>query len=227
MATMTSFDHFRAGNRHNDRWLKMLNSTATIDSFINNYLLKFVERYKDNPYLFSIDLCNEPDWIHENNGVSWERIGEWMARSAVAVRENSDILFTVGHAMTKYTNIHYGIDTLSDEFLQQQYNHPLAGIDFYSTHHYSWMTPYFNSPFKTNVVRWQGDNDKPVVVGEAPTISGEGHTLAQDFLAAFNNGLDGIFVWTTNGVDGNGGLRELRNGLEELRKLKPELFDMR
>jgi hypothetical protein len=227
MATMTSFDHFNAGNRHNDRWLRMLERTATIDSFIEEYLLPFVERYKDNPYLFSIDLCNEPDWIHENNGVSWERIGEWMARSAVAVRENSDILFTVGHAMTKYTNERHGIDTLSDSFLQSRYNHPLAGIDFYSTHHYAWMTPYFGSPFKSNVSRWQGDNFKPVVVGEAPTISGEGHTLAQDFAAAFNNGIQGIFVWTTNGIDGNGGINELRRGLDELRRLEPRLFEMR
>ncbi|MDR2558189.1 MAG: hypothetical protein LBC86_01395, partial [Oscillospiraceae bacterium] len=69
MATLLSFDHFKEytgdwswlGRPHpHEAWRKMLQSEETVNSFIEHYTLPFIERYRDNPFLWSIDLMNEP-----------------------------------------------------------------------------------------------------------------------------------------------------------------------
>jgi hypothetical protein len=59
-ATMISFDHFKDSNANFQNWRTIVNDQAASKTFIDNYLLPFVNRYKTNPYLFAIDFCNEP-----------------------------------------------------------------------------------------------------------------------------------------------------------------------
>lgn len=58
MATLISFDHFKDYHPNYQRWRNFINSDANIDSYTNNYLSTFLTRYKNNPYLWSIDLIN-------------------------------------------------------------------------------------------------------------------------------------------------------------------------
>ena len=217
MATMMSFDCAKTGNTDRNNWVAMIKNTNSINDFIDKYILKFVNRYKDNPYLFSMDLCNEPDWCFESEGIPWENLSNLFAREAAAIHENSKVLVTVGMAMTKYNSDAYsGNNTgnkVSNAFLQKLYNNPDAYLDYYSPHHYGWETQWFKNPFFVTPSQWMTDTSKPIVVGECSAISADGHTLAEDYIWAYSKGYGGVFPWTTNGVDGNGGLADVTKGV--------------
>jgi len=212
MATMMSFDCTKAGNTDRENWRAMIKNTNSINDFNNKYISKFVKRYKNNPYLFSMDLCNEPDWIFEHDSISWENLSNLFAQEAVVIHKNSKVLVTVGIAMTKYNSDSHLGNKVSDSFLQSQYKNPKAYLDFYSPHHYAWETKLFKNPFFVSPAEWMSDTSKPIAVGECSAKSCDGHTLADDYTGAYSLGYGGVFVWTTNGVDRNGGLAELTKG---------------
>ena len=68
MATLISFDAFQCSQAAS--WKNMIGSSSTIDLFVNNYTILFVQRYGSNPYLWNIDMCNEPDWLYESDGMT-------------------------------------------------------------------------------------------------------------------------------------------------------------
>src|SRR5262249_47672016 len=159
-------------HRNYKSWRAMINSSANTDSFVNNYIIPFVNRYKSNPYLWSIDLCNEPDWIYEDATVGqlpWNVIQRYFAKAAAAIHNNSQILVTVGMAMIKYNS-----DTasgaqgnkISDAALQAQVNDPGAKVDFYSVHYYDWMFPYWGDPYYQTPAAFGLDTSKPAMLGE-------------------------------------------------------------
>lgn len=215
MATLISFDHFKNTYSTYQRWRNMLTNKSNIDSFVNNYVKPFTNRYKNNPYLFSIDLCNEPDWVYENaecGQIDWSWMQNYYAKASVAIHENSDILVTVGIAVIKYNS-----DTcegaegnkVSDQALQSIVNSPNAKLDFYSTHHWDWMIPYWGVIFYSTPRNYGLDGTKPAMVGEFPSKGTEGHTTTEDLENAYQNGWQGAMGWTSNGVDSNGSLSEL------------------
>ncbi|REE91448.1 cellulase (glycosyl hydrolase family 5) [Paenibacillus taihuensis] len=215
MATLMSFDHFNNSHTNYQSWRNMLNSDSNIDSYVNNYLIPFVNRYKSNPYLWSIDLMNEPDWVYEdaNNGqLSWDRLQTYFAKAAVAIHQNSSILTTVGMGMVKYNSATASGSSgnkISDAALQAKVNSPLAKVDFYSPHYYPWQDPYWGIPFYVTPSSWYLVFDRPVVVGECPALGSTGHTLTSDFSNAYTNGYAGVMPWTSNGVDSNGNMTNL------------------
>ncbi|MCL2754904.1 MAG: cellulase family glycosylhydrolase [Oscillospiraceae bacterium] len=238
MATLVSFDHFKAyngdwawmGRPHpHEAWRTMLQSAATIDSFVNHYTIPFVERYKSNPYLWSIDLVNEPDWTHENDvndnwlqpnqrTFPWTHISHFVARNTAAIRSRSDVLVTVGLASVKYNSDRYDGNMVSDARLQAQFNDPLAALDFWSPHYYDWVGEWFGHPFTQSPQAWGLDTSRPSLIGETGAngtvqwigTSGQRtrgsvqYTLVQDYENAFNNGWQGVMSWTSNGVDNYG-----------------------
>jgi len=228
MATLISFDHTKNSNSKFQAWRNMLASDTLVGSYINNYLVPFLNRYKGNPYLWSIDACNEIEWMHENaeNGqTGWPRLQYFVARVAAAVHKNSDVLVTLGSAAVKWNSTAPGCEGnfWSDQSLQAQYESPDAFLDFYSPHFYGW------------VVRWFGDfaldkkpsdfliNDRPCMVGEGPATGVyRQNTAGIDILevpikdaytGAYKNGWKGFLAWTSNGVDDNGSLDDCRVGL--------------
>ena len=91
-ATLISFDHFSNSHRHHLDWRRMLTDSGKIDSMVTNYVVPFVVRYRDNPWLWCIDLCNEPDWIYENDRcgkIPWEWFQTYVAKAAAAIHANS------------------------------------------------------------------------------------------------------------------------------------------
>ncbi|MCL2264755.1 MAG: hypothetical protein FWC22_01825 [Treponema sp.] len=179
MATLTSFDHFV----EQAPWQNMIKSQTNVQSFAERYTLPFVNRYKDNPYLWSIDLCNEIDWLVEKNDVgrpnpTWAQIQYFIAYNAAVIHENSDILVTVGFFASKYN----GADSqrASDGVLRQQYNNPNAKLDFWSPHYYAWVGEWYGVPFYLTPSGnlsgskpggpfsggWQLDASKPAILGE-------------------------------------------------------------
>ncbi len=213
-ATLISFDHFSDNHTNYLSWRNMLASATNVDSMVNHYVVPFVNRYKNNPWLWCIDLCNEPDWIYENakcGKISWDRIQTYFAKAAVAIHANSKILVTVGISMgPKYNSTALRTNVVSDSVLRAKAGGDgRARLDFYSPHHYDWMESAWGNPLTRSPIAYGMDNTKPVVIGECPAKGTSGHTTTQDYEAGYQNGWQGVMGWTSNGVDSNGGLTEL------------------
>lgn len=228
MATLLSFDHFKdTGNRPAAQsWRNMLCDDAAVQSFAENYTIPFVERYGDNPYLWSIDLCNEPDWVFENpecGRLPWERISYFFAVNAAAIHKHSDVLVTVGMASPKYNadGAGYEGNKVSDAYLQGLYPDGGAYLDFWSTHYYDWVGPWYGVPFYVTPSgakpRGYGlDASKPAVIAECMASGSKGatkgtqdNTIVTDYENAYLNGWQGVLPWTSNGVDGCGDFGDL------------------
>jgi hypothetical protein len=224
MATLLSFDHFKDEGSRADaaKWRNMLQTDAASASFVNNYTIPFVKRYKDNPWLWSIDICNEPDWIFEDDKcgkIPWERISYFLALNSAAIHENSDILVTVGMAFPKYNadGAGYEGNKVSDTFLQKLYSNKNAYLDFWSPHYYDWVGASYGVPFyvKPNGAKpggWGLSSSKPALIGECSAKGSAGKTIISDFENAFINGWQGVMPWTSNGVDDNGDIDDLSPG---------------
>lgn len=232
MATLMSFDHFKDSNTTHDAWRNLVMDDELMDSYIQNYVIPFCERYDDFDSLWSIDLCNEPDWIHENaecGKFDWDNICEFFAKEATAIHENSDILVTIGFGIIKYNSDDYSGNMGSDEYLQSLYANENAYLDFYSTHYYEWEAPWYGFPFDKSPEAFGLDGTKPCVIGECPAAGMAGtedgsQTMTGDemYVSTYNNGWDGIMGWTSNGVDACGSLEDFKNGAMEVYNMMNE-----
>ncbi len=213
LATFLSFDATKNSHPNFQRWRNMYNSDANIDSYVTNYVTAFATRYKNTPWLWAIDLINEPDWMVENaesGNIPWARIQQLVAKSARAVHANSPILFSVGMAMPKYQSSTIGFgDVMSDTALRGFVNDPQVFLDFRMTHYYDWMNANWGNTLYMTPAGHGFDTSKPWVIGEFPAVGTAGHTTTQDYESAFQNGWQGAMAWTSNGVDSNGSLTQL------------------
>ena len=213
MATLISFDHFKDSNTNHKRWRAMLQNTDAIDSYVNNYVIPFCQRYDSNDYVWSIDLINEPDWVFENaecGQIPWENIGDYFARACAAIHENSDdILVTIGFGIIKYNSDKYEGNYGSDEFLRSRYDNENAYVDFWSTHYYDWQATWFNCPFLLSAEEFGIDMSKPRVVGECSHTGIKAlrniKPIEDCYEWAYNNGWNGVLAWTDRDLlDGDG-----------------------
>ncbi len=213
-ATMISFDHFKSPNANFANWRNIVTNQTASQTFIDNYLVPFVNRYKSNPYLFAIDLCNEPEWISENaedGQLPVSNLQRFFAMGAAAVHKNSNVPVTVGSACIKWNsdNQGYAGNYWKNSALKAAFNDTKAFLDFYCIHYYGWVHQYFGSPFEKSPADY-GINDRPVIIEESPAkdagLTDIPITLIKAFEAAYTKGYQGNFPWTSNGVDANGDL---------------------
>lgn len=220
MATLMSFDHFKSNKMHS--WRDMIMDTDKIDSYVNNYIIPFCQRYDSNDYVWSIDLINEPDWVIENEEcgkLPWDNMGDYFARACAAIHENTDdMMVTVGMAMIKYNSTKYNGNYASDEFLQSRYDNENAYVDFWSPHYYDWMAGSFGIPFTVTAEEFGIDTSKPCVVGECShkgiAIRRNKKPLEDCYEWAYNNGWQGVFGWTDRDVFSN------PDGIEQFEAVK-------
>ena len=227
MATLLSFDHFKNRHPNHLRWRKMLTDDGNLDALVAHYVVPLVARYKDNPWLWSIDLCNEPDWIYENaecGRIPWDCLQTYVAKAAVAIHTESPILVTVGIAMgCKYQSSRRS-DVFSDAILRAKAGgNSLARLDFYSPHHYDWETRMWGNPFAESPAAYGLDAAKPAVIGECPARGLAGRSSTQDYEEAYQNGWQGVLGWSANGVDRNGNLEQLGPATRAFRDHHAEL----
>jgi len=213
MATLLSFDHFKPDKvtTKNQRWLAWIHSDDNQQSYISNYLLPFLERYGDNPSLWSIDLTNEPDWATEKEGgpVAVARFQRFFAHASAAIHANSDVLVTVGIGVIKHNSATVEVNWVSDAGLRKHYDHADARLDFWSPHHYDWQNEWFGVAHYQQPLAYGLTGDRPALIGECSAQGSAGHTLEEDYRAALSNGWQGVLAWTSNGVDTHGGLEQM------------------
>jgi hypothetical protein len=213
-ATMISFDHFKSPNANFQNWRNIVTNQSASQTFIDNYLIPFVNRYKINPYLFAIDICNEPEWVSENaedGKLPVANLQRFFAMCAAAIHNNSSVPITVGSACIKWNSDNSNCvgNYWKNSALQAAYNDPKAYLDFYCIHYYSWVHPWFQSPFEKSPADY-GIDDRPVIIEESPAkdagLTDIPITLTQAYEKALEKGYQGNLPWTSNGVDANGNL---------------------
>lgn len=227
MATMMSFDCCKDGNRNNKKFREMVQDEALVDSYVQNYIIPFAKRYDSNDYLYSIDLCNEPDWIHENNEcgkIDWRPLVKFFGKCAQGIHQNSDILVTTGIGYIQNHSDERGTNVMSDQLLEY-YAGEDSYMDFYSVHFYDWMIEWHGVPFGMTPEEYGLVTSKPNVLGEvsAKGSEAEGIDLVQAAQLVYDNGWDGIYPWTSTGTDTNGGFEEVtaysKNMLAQIEEL--------
>ena len=230
-ATMMSFDHCKSPNAAFQNWRTIITDKRASLTFINNYLLPFVNRYKENPYLFAIDLCNEPEWIAEDakdGKLPVKSLQQFFGFCAAAVHNNSIVPVTIGSACIKWNsdNAGYVGNYWKDTALKEASGDLKAYLDFYCIHYYGWVHKYFKSPFEMTPSEY-GISDKPVIIEESPGkdsgLKDIPMTLVQAYESAFKMGYQGNMPWTSNGVDENGDIATVGVATLAFKNNHPEL----
>lgn len=221
MATLLSFDHFKDTNSGYMFWRRMLASEEGTQSFIDLYLKEFLERYADNPYLWCIDLMNEPDWVHEeekNGQIEWDVLSAFFAKCSAYIHENSDVLVTVGMGMIKYNSDKYEGNFVSDEYLMERGGEN-AYLDFYSPHFYDWMRQWMGEPFTVSPTEYGLDGTKPAMLGEIPADGGEKGVLSEQYESCYLNGWNGAMGWTSNAMNGYDHWEHIKQASEKMMEI--------
>ncbi len=205
MTALISFDHTKPGNTNASKWINMYNSAANRRSFVENYAVPFVNRYKDNPYFFAIDVGNELEWVWENHGVASDSVIDLIARVVDSVKANSEVLVCQGlGAGVKYNTSAKGGN---GNILKN------VNVDFYNIHFYDWQEQWFGNPFDLSPADYKMDS-KPCIIGETPAKGSAGLTPLECYQKAFEMGWRGLMVWTSNGVDDNGDKLDSKPGTD-------------
>jgi hypothetical protein len=230
-ATMMSFDHCKNSNSNHLNWRKIITNKEASQTFIDNYLIPFVKRYKSNPYLFAIDLCNEPEWIFNNKEdgqLPVVDLQRFFAMCASAIHNNSKLPVTIGSGCIKWNSDNPGYEgnLWKDSALQAAFNDSKAFLDFYCIHYYGWVHKFFKSPFELSPTDY-GIDDKPVVIEESPAkdegLTDIPITLTQAYEVALKIGYQGNMPWTSNGVDRNGNITTVGPATLSFKNNHPEL----
>jgi hypothetical protein len=229
LATLLSFDHMHDNHPGYLRWRKWLGSDANIDSYVGSVLVPFVHRYGDTPWLWAIDLMNEPDWVFESKEdgqFAWATLQAYFARAAVAIHKGSPILVTVGMAMPKYeSETAFGSkgNKVGDAALRARVDDPGARLDFYTVHYYDWCGKLWGPAPYLGPGAYGMPLDKPSIIGEMPAKGTGGHTTAQDYESTFEKGWQGAMGWTSDEVDEMGGMDTLGPATSAFASRHPDL----
>ena len=229
MPTLLSFDHFKGANSDfknapGKRWKLVATDETAMQSYIDNYVIPFTERYGSNPYMLGIDLMNEPDWVHENEDcgkVSLEDLSKFFAKCTAAIHEtNPDTLVTVGIGMAKYNSDKHSGNIVSDEVMKK-YGGENACLDFYSTHYYDYMKSWLGCPYDMSPTDFGLDGTKPAFLGETSAEGGE--TLAGLYEKCYNNGWNGVMMWCSNNVEKHAdNWADIEEATKKIEEIAPE-----
>ena len=209
MPTLLSFDHFKAGNQGATYWRALVNDKEKVSQYCEKYVKEFCTRFKNNPFVFAVDIMNEPDWVNENadcGQLSWDVLCTFFGEVSACIHENSDMLVTVGLGMNKYNSDKYEGNKVSDANLKALTGKDNSRLDFYSPHFYMWMKQWFGFPYDGDPANYGMDMDRPVVLGEAPNDdqADSGLTNFQKYKALYDNGWAGLMFWTEPKKDDGG-----------------------
>lgn len=227
--TLWSFDMLARGDGIMGGRRDLVVDPTKRKAFIDNALIPML-RYPvpgtgytigTHPNVLSWEVINEPEWgIREAGSVHWSipepvslaEMQRFVAETAGAIHRNSSQLVTVGSAAMKWnsTAAPGAVGNWWSDAALTPYD-PQGNLDYYQVHYYGWMNgdaSWSSSPLK---VSWpQGGFDKPVVVGELPANAvGTGVGVGDMLEGIFGNCYAGVWGWSYEGVDSNGGWADL------------------
>ena len=204
----------------------LVSDSAYTNSYIRNILTPLVTRYKGHPGLLAWEICNEPEWMLDDDGSTTQRVTKAQLQrfhglfAAAIHRADPGALVTTGSASFKWNSTAPGTkgNYYSDQALQAAAGgDPLARLDFYQIHYYSWMRGqgWTYSPWDKQMSFW--GLDKPVVIGELPARGQAGYlNPIQMHVASVDSGYAGVMSWAylDNRTDKEGAWAEAKPGIE-------------
>lgn len=241
LVTAMSYDFCNRGDSPKYRaWRRCFSDPSKVATLAGNYLAPLASRYRDNPYFFAVDLCNEPEWCNQNRvegSLAWTKLQYLVGALASAVHTASggSVLATVGSASIKWNaDRPAGSRNLwKDAALQAQVRAAGARLDFYETHWYGWNVRWSGDPASQVTPATFGVDDRPNIIGECPasgmkTQDARGNTVAAEtpadtYEGCREHGWQGVFAWSSNGVDGNGSLADFSAATTAFRNRHPDL----
>lgn len=208
MPVFWSFDMVKEGmSSYYQNYRTLIQDDNRMGSYIDNFLIPFLQRYESNPWIMGYDLVNEPEHMWRdadcgNLNPYW--VMRFFARCAAAVNANSSKPVTIGSMWVVYNSPNFGSpdgdseagwNRYTDASLQSYYDNPNAYLDFYSPHWYQWQNT--SGPYERTVYEWLGSDDKPVIIGETygGDLPGVFGSLTDYYMNAYYNGFDGVIGW--------------------------------
>jgi hypothetical protein len=228
MPVLWSFD---MANRNH---ANLVSDSAYTHSYIRNVLTPLVTRYKGHPGLLAWEICNEPEWMLHDDGSTTQRVTKVQLQrfhgllAAAIRRADPGALITTGSASFKWNSPVSSAkgNYYSDQALQAAAGgDPLARLDFYQIHYYSWMrgNGWTYSPWDKRAAYW--GLDKPVVIGELPAGGEAGYLSAvQMHVGSVDSGYAGVMSWAylDNRTDKVGHWPDAKPGIEAVFARIPE-----
>lgn len=219
MPALWSFDLAKNGRAN------LITDTAFTQAYIRNVLDPMVRRYKGHPGLLAWEICNEPEWMLDDDGSTTQRVTKaqlqrFHALLAAAIhRADPAALVTTGSAAFKWcsTAPEAKGNYYSDQALQAAAGgDPLAHLDFYQIHYYPWMrgSGWTYSPWDHARAYW--GLDKPIVIGELPAKGEAGYRdPVQMHTGSVDSGYAGIMSWAflDNRADKEGAWADAKPGI--------------
>ncbi|WP_322490427.1 hypothetical protein [Chloroflexus sp.] len=197
-------------------------------SFINNALLPMLNypvgasgyTIGTHPHVLAWDIFNEPEFVINelphfvpasdiSQPVTLAQMQRFIAEISGAIHRNSNQLTTVGSASMKWNST--GALGAAGNFWSDAaliaYD-PQGYLDFYQIHYYGWMNGderYWS--YSPLFIDWyEGQFDKPVVIGEVPANAGGTNRTPTQLLAELRaNCYAGAWVWPYFNVSDNTG----------------------
>src|SRR5688572_10747419 len=145
MPCLWSFDMAKRTYSHGGNPVALVRDAAKTMTYINNFLIPVVQRYKNHPAIFAWEIINEPEWMVEgevdtgvSHSVTWTELQRFIGLQAAAIHANSTQYVTSGSAMWKYNSDHPDQqgNRYKDSALQAAAGTSQAYLDFYQVHYY-------------------------------------------------------------------------------------------
>lgn len=213
MPTFWSFDMVKdQGSNNYNQYRQIINDVNKTVWYTQYFLVPFVQRYNNQPYVMGYDICNEPEhiWRDANCGnLARNNVVRFLAYCAAAINQATSKPVTVGSMWILFNSDRYlGWDSYagnnySNASLQAQYNNANAFLDFNSPHWYQWQSS--GGPFNTTIGYWLDNGNKPALIGETyggnVTPSTQGNTpwynitMANYYKNSYANGYAGVCGW--------------------------------
>ncbi|MFF5383148.1 hypothetical protein [Pedobacter suwonensis] len=208
MPTLWSFDMVKDNHPKYNQYRQIINDVNKTQWYTEYFLIPFVQRYANSPYVMGYDICNEPEhmWRDANCGnLSRNNVVRFVAWCAAAINQYTSKPVTLGSMWIIFNSNRFpGWDTnagnnYSDASLQTQYNNSNAKLDFYSPHWYQWQTS--GGPFNTSIGYWLDNGNKPALIGETyggnvtGSSSANNITMENFYKNSYLNGYAGVCAW--------------------------------
>ncbi len=193
----------------------LITDTLKTNSYITNALIPMVQRYASTCNLLAWEIINEPEWSmtvlgggNTNQTVTTFQMQRFVGMVSKAIHQYSSKMVTVGSASLKWNSDKttilspYFENLWSNQKIKNAYNYPLAYLDFYQIHYYSWMHfPWVFDPVNLSYPFSYWLLDKPTIIGEISGI--DPHYSPSTVLSnILSNGFGGVMFWSVSASDG-------------------------
>ncbi len=235
MPALFSFDIVKLNYSTGGRWRKWVESKENVQSYIDKILIPLVEKYDNFDYLLGWEICNEPEWMADNNAGNhnYTELIRFHGMMAAAVHKNGKKPVTTGSAGFKWhspiaesmNNPKYPPPAghlWAADSLKKYSGEDLAFLDFYQVHWYPWQIPWWEPPYtEKGTADYFEINDRPIIIGEtegsdvdvSDQVDNKPYsfkmTLKDMYENAYKNGYDGVCAWMTLEGDGHGTFQEI------------------